>query len=516
MTSRCAPARSRFSLVVLCPVVVAVAAWMMPAAASELLLPMPPGDTRLRSVAVVDPIPIFVEPGLSPEDTGLRDLRLRALSDALRRQVRTDPRYTLVDRDTARERLAQPMDAAETGLESVAMQSARLGREYFQSFNLRAAIEQLEEAIQLMEQTRLRWSNPDEVAEAWHTLALVWLALAESERRDPDAARRHAVHARRAFREGWRASPARPFDANRYPTTAVEAREEAIMELLAEDAPRLGLTSGQARRLSERLGAELLVEAWGRTDREGTTLHLRVWDAQAERFLPIQRLELMVPTTTTAADALTAALSRTLCCVPTERVPRDPGNAWSPGRPFLAIAPTVGSFIDRPSRRVTLNTGIGIHVMVPVTSEFGLVADSAVEIVQQDRDGDLVRRVDTIRNGVAVRMGTSPGRFRLFADVGVDLLYTGRVRATRNFWCKVSEGEEAEFDPLRFCPPEALVSIAPALSAGPMLALGGALRLDDRFWLTLRARTSAYVVPFASDRALDLPIATELGVGYQF
>lgn len=486
----------------------------LPAHATDLR-PSAPADTLPQRVAVVEPIALYAHPQRDPRESGLRDARPRTIADQLRAQAATDPRFLPLSREQMRERLAQPADTVEANLETVALQSARLGREHFHAFNLHAAIEQLDEALNLLARTRLRWTHPDVLAETWHALALAWLALAESDREDDERVQRSQAAARRAFREAWRIAPSRILDRRQYPPSVIEAHDAALLELLFEDTPRLGLTPTEVQRLADRTGADLLVEVLARTTDTGPVWTLRVHDGKDGRVLARIDTQPERPGEETL-HALTLALSRSLCCLPTQRQPRDAGFDWEPSRPFLSMAPTFGLFLERPSRRIAPHSGAALSVVVPFTREFGLLAETAVEIVQQDSGGDLLRRVDTFRTALAARLGGSIGRTRLHMDLGTELIYVGRVTATRNFWCKVSGGRPQSFDADRECRPEALIATPPQVAAGPTFALGGAHHLGDRFWLTFRTRTSAYIFPFARDRSLDLPLGGELGLAVQF
>lgn len=485
-----------------------------PGLATEVL-PVAPADTLVQRVAVVEPIALYAHPQRDPRESGLRDVRPRIIADHLRAQTATDTRFLPISRDTMRERLGQPSDPVELNLETVGLQSARLGREHFHAFNLQASIEQLDEALNILGRTRLRWTNSDILADTWHALALAWLALAESERDDEERVQRGQAAARRAFREAWRIAPSRILDRRQYPTSVIEAHDAALLELLFEDSPRLGLTPSEVQRLAARVGADLVVEVLARTSDDGPVWTLRVHDGVDGRVLARVDTRPDHPGEETL-HALTLALSRTLCCLETRRQPREAGLDWEPARPFLSIAPTFGVFLERPSRRVAPHSGVALAVTLPLTREFGLLAETAVEIVQQDTGGDLLRRVDTFRTALAARLGGTLGRTRLHIDLGTELIYVGRVTATRNFWCKVSGGRPQTFDADRECLPEALTSTPPQVAAGPTFALGGAHHLGDRFWLTFRTRTSAYIFPFTRDRSLDLPLGGELGLAVQF
>jgi hypothetical protein len=218
--------------------------------------------------------------------------------------------------------------------------------------------------------------------------------------------------------------------------------------------------------------------------------------------------------TESTLGAVDAALSRIRACVPW--TPRPPVVAdLEPGAVYSTISAQGGFFAQGPTRRIYPNFGVYIHNMVMATPILGVYAGAGFLFSAPDPDGDLVNRVDTTRVAVGTVASGRVGRFRIYAGGGAELLHTGRVRATRSFWCKVSAGEVFAFDAERACLPEDVENLDPSLQFGFEIRTGVGMQITGPLWAQFGVSTTFYLVP-TTDRVLDFPLTGDLGLGVRF
>lgn len=461
-----------------------------------------------RSVVVARPFRVYADPTQPAEATGLRELSLADVERIPRRYFSRDERYHVVDFTAAllREARTETHDDRLT----IAEQHARLARGHHQAYNLPSAVSELEAALSAYAGTVHAWMNPEEVGDAWLTLARVRLELAQS---DPDQAPVHLAHADEALRHLIRVDPDRRVDPFEFPASVVEAYQSAYLEHLVDGGTELRLAAPEARRISALAAADLVVYAFILTDADGHRLILQAYDALEDRFVLDQETSIE-PTQSALRVEIEAALSRLAACQelvppPVVDVPADRGTL------FVSTAFSVGSYAERPTDRLFANFGAKIALTVMLRDTFGLTLSGTQWTAPRDPDGELLRPLESTRGTLGVVAGGRAGNhLRVFATAGVDLTRIGRLRATDDFWCKVSEGEPFTFDGERRCEESDLVDEDPQAQMGLAFGLGTELNIRGPFWLHLQANTSIYSVPL-EDRRVNFPLSLDVGLTYE-
>lgn len=461
-----------------------------------------------RSVVVVRPFRVYADPTRPPEETGLRELSIADVERVPRRFTARDPRYHLVDFTAALLREART-ERHEDTLE-IAAQSARLARGHHQAYNLPSAVSELEASLDLYERTTRGWTRPEDVGDAWLTLARVRLELAQA---DAENAQVHLAHADAAFRQMIRVNPGRRIDPFEFPASVVEAYHAAYLEHLLDGGAQLRLDASEARRLARIAEADLVIYAFVLTDADGHRLVLQAYDVLDERFVLDEEVEIE-PTQAAVSDEIEAALSRLAACQ--ERIPPpvvdEPADR---GTLFVSTAFSAGTYTERPTDRLFTNLGAKLSLTFMVRETFGVTFSGTQWTAPRDPDGELLRALETTRGTLGVVAGGRASRgLRVLALAGLDVTRIGRLRATDSFWCKVSEGEPFEFDDVRRCEESDLFDEDPQVQLGLTFGLGTDLNLSGPFWLHLQANTSIYSVPL-EDRRVNFPLSLDIGLTYE-
>jgi hypothetical protein len=464
-----------------------------------------------RVTIVLEPQRVYADPRMPSIETGLTDLSLPSIQDALERTLDADPRFDVPTRSATAGLLEASREPTRAELDFIARQSARLGIDSFRAWHIATAIDQLERATEAFDQTAVAWLEGDIVADTWLHLALAHL---ERARTDSENAARHRAHARAALRNVVRFAPTRRLDVSEWPPSVIDAWTEAWVEMLVEGGDGLSLTADEARRLSDWLDADQLVELLILVDRDGHRLVVRVWDSVDDRFV-VRETVAIEPTTRDALEALGTLLSRAIACQPLVAPPVTDDPHDDDGRIYASAGWTSSMWLSTVTRRRFLNQGVHLGSTIFFTDNAGLWTELDVLFSMTDPDGDLVNRVQTVRGTIGASVGARFGRWRVYGATGFEVGRVSRVRATTSFWCKVSEGEVRRFDDERACEPGDVIDESPTATAGLELRVGTSRRVAGSTWIDLGLSTTLLVAP-VEDRTFDFPVGVDLGMAWRF
>ncbi len=463
-----------------------------------------------RVTTVVRPFHIYADPTLPTSETGLRDLSMPDLHRSVRDFFRRDPRYAIGDDFTTR-MLAIERASDQQDLSFIADESARLGAEHYRAYNLASAISELQNAIETYERSTAPWTRPADVADAYRTLAF---ALLERGRVDSEVAAESYARASQAFGRLIRIDPGAVIDEALFPPTVVEVYREAYLRHFLDGGAQLRLGPEEARRLARLLDVDQLVHVFTMTDGEGARVVVQVFDRVAGRFVH-DGSRAIEPTLDAARQAVLAELAIAVACQPLIPPP-EVDDRGERGATYVYAGFASATWLERPTRRLFYNAGAAVGATWLLSETFGLSAGASQWVARRDPDGELIGRVDTTRVSLASTASGRLGRWRIFANAGFDVARTGSVRATDEFWCKVSEGEAFDFDGgERECEEDDIVDAAPGAHFGLLLGAGLGFEIAGPVWLHLQSGATLYIVPF-DDRTLGSPLFLDFGASYRF
>lgn len=467
-------------------------------------------DVLPQRAVVVDFLPVFSDPAIPAREAGFQNVSMVRLVDSVRDQLQRDPRFEVPDASFAQQLLAYQRESGQQDLSAMADQGLRLGMGSFRNFNLPTAIDELQGAVESYTTVGALWLRQQDIAEAWLYIALAELELAA---REENSAAVHAARARAAFREMIRRDPGIRLSNDTFPDSVVSAFEEAYAELLfASDIPA-GLNATEARWIADRLNADVVIGMHAVVDHTGRYVHVQVWDSATSRFSFQER----IPCGTTEEETMAAiemAISRFQACHPLVPRPIEEDRNEA-GHLYSSLSFQSGVFLQGPTRRNFANVGVNVNNTYMATQILGIFGNAGFLFSLPDSEGDLVNRVDTIRAAVGVVAAGRFGRWRVYAGGGLELLRIAPVKATRSYWCKVSNGEIVQFDDGRECREEDVVDLPSQLQLGIEFRTGVGFQLTGPLWLQGGISTTLYMTP-TNDRTLDFPMSADLGLALRF
>jgi len=508
----CSPELFRAALlsVVACFSIAILTSGGSPAYAQSVLPATTQPDVLAQRVVVVDFLPVFSDPTIPVREAGFRDVSMVRLVDAVREQLERDPRFDVPATSFAQQLLAYQRSTEPQDLLAMADQGLRLGLGSFRNFNLPTAIDELQGAVESYSAVGALWLRQQDIAEAWLYMALAELELAS---RETSAAAVHAARARIAFREMIRRDPGVRLSVDTFPESVVAAFEEAYAELLfASDIPA-GLNATEARWISERLNADVVMGLHAVVDPTGRYIHVQIWDSASSRFSFQERIPCGGNEEETVA-AIAMAISRFQACHPVVLRPEEEDRNDA-GHLYTSLSFQSGVFLQGPTRKNFANVGVAVNNTYMATQILGIFGSAGFLFSLPDPEGDLVNRVDTIRAAIGTVAAGRFGRWRVYAGGGLELLRLAPVRATRSYWCKVSNGDVVQFDEERECLEEDVVDLPAQLQLGIEFRAGGGVQLTGPLWLQAGLSTTLYVTP-TNDRTLDFPMSADLGFALRF
>ncbi len=461
-----------------------------------------------RDVAVLRPFRVYADPTRPTTETGLRDLSLADVHAAVERFFADDPRFNVVDARTRA--LARGRTDEQQDLVFIAQQSARLGSEYFRTYNLASAASELEAAEQTYRRTLRALTHPAEVADVYFAIALVEIELA---RVNEANAATHESRASEALRSVVRLDPARLVDGDRYPPSVVQLWRRAYVSHFVADGAGLDLRTDEAITTADALGVDAVVVVFAMTDGDTTRVSLQMFDRVEERFDQFGSF-VVPPTLDAVRDAIEARLSSTVACQQ-PRFPAIDDADDEEGSVYLSLSFSSATYLNRPTDRLFYSRGARLSLSWMVQETFGLYLSGAQWVASRDPDGELLAAIDSTRGEIGVLAGGRFRRLRVVGHVGFDVSRIGRVRATDAFWCKVSRGEPTEFDALRACDEDEMTDTNPQAQLGFTLGVRTDVQVVGPFFLHASIGTSLTIAPFEG-RSLGTPVWLDTGVTYRF
>jgi hypothetical protein len=473
----------------------------------------PPGQPAFtpRRVLVHRPIRVYADPRIPPNEVGMHNVSLVDVQRRLRRVLRADPRTVDAISDLDAWLLQIERDPTLGDLATLARQAARIGISHFRTYQMATAVDEMEAALTTFGRTPLPVSDPGVVAETHFYLALASLELAGLQ---PSDAARHAARARRSFREVVRLDPTRRITADTFPSAVVDAWHAAYAEHLVDGGASLGLSASEAAWLATRADVDTVLEAFVLVEREQVWLRIRAWSRRRGAYSLDRRLPVR-PSEEDVADVLEQALLAHIACEPLLPPPAPLVVDTERGRTIVSVASAAALFLEVPTRTQIAHMGGQLGVSYTVTESFGLGLDTQLLFSQRDGQGDLVRRVDTVRTVASAFAVGRFGRWRIEGGSGLELTRMSSVQATSSFWCRVSGGDPFVFDDLRACR-ESDVTRTPASTLfGFEVRARAMVRVVGPVWMQTALSGSFYLLPFGS-RTFDFPLSLSLGAAYRF
>lgn len=472
-------------------------------------VPQPPHVPR--RVLVHAPV-LHADHALDPRRTGLQEVSPRELRGRLARALQREPRWEVADDELLALFAEREAPAVERSLEAVARQGLRIGVDHFRVYNLAAAIESLQAGLESAAQTRLRWEEPELLAEGHFMLGLAHLAAADQA--NPDERYRHESAARLAFRQVHRLEPNRRIDRDSYPNTVLAVWDRAVADHGLENGRGLGLQREEAAWLAQALGLDNLLHTWIYSSGNHAWVHVQLYDRASGRFVheASRRTGLEVDAIWEVLDLET---SRAEACVP-PRAPPSGTRRQLPEELYLTSLFSVGTWLESPARTPFVAPGFHVSAARPLTEDLSLTAGTGFSFGLPDSDGVLIRRLDTLRFSLGLAYVFRWRRSRVHFGVSQELTRVSRVMATREFWCRVTEGEPVSFDDFRACTPDDIEERPGRWQMGAVLEPAYAWSFAGRFTLHAQLRMGVYLVPLDIDLPVDYPLGAEIGVGYRF
>lgn len=208
-------------------------------------------------------------------------------------------------------------------------------------------------------------------------------------------------------------------------------------------------------------------------------------------------------------DAGSRLASRVRACLPFGRMPRPVGYR---SRLFLEAGFDTYAFAENPVGAFP-NVGVAVHLSWIAAPRFSLDFHGSIANGERDPQEHLRRDIDSVRLMLGPGYAWSDARFRLFAQVGVELATMGAVIITTNPACKYFDPDDQIPDVL--CDFDTDIDMTDRVwLVGPALSMGGSVRLVDQIFLALRLTGATYLVE-SDDNGFGMPLGGSIALGYR-
>ncbi len=405
-------------------------------------------------------------------------LRLLSRTPMMRVMAAGDVRQTLAD------------DHSATAQAQAAQQLYRIGLELYLSLAAARAVDKLRQATALYREGLQDLVDPRPYADAQFMLGV---ALVDS----GQAAQGHI-----ALKDGFALQPDRHFRPNFFPPSVAAALAAALTDhLTTADTLRPYGDHQRMYQVARRLDVRWLILGSLRHGNSGVELSVAVYSAD-RRLL---EAELQVPLSQ-ALEKLEPFLSRWLSCAPIEE---ERPVVRSRDRWRLDTSAAYAPFLRQPTRRAFQSLGFSTglaHEFRPNLEWFGRLA---LHTSLSDQYRDLLRSFNSARAVAGVGATVQSGPVRVFAQLGLDAHLLGSFAASIDPDCKLFGTGH------RLCDPASVLDLDQQVLVGVNAAVGTQVHLGRDFMLSLRVSLSNYFLPLDSTDRLNLPLATEFGLGYR-
>lgn len=202
--------------------------------------------------------------------------------------------------------------------------------------------------------------------------------------------------------------------------------------------------------------------------------------------------------------------SRVWACLPFGRAPTAP--AFQP-KLHLDAGFSYFVFLESPVELFS-NVGVGVNASWLVAPYITLDLNAGLTNSNRDREEDLRRDIPIFRGSLGAGYALSGDRFRLTANLGVEVATIGEVVTTSEPGCKYFPAGTA---PPAICDPNLDIDrYDTSIFLGPVLSIGTTLRLVDEIYLALRVHAATYIFEsMERSNGLGVPVGAQLGLGYQ-
>lgn len=447
-----------------------------------------------RTVAFAADLRVF-----SGDDESIDELR-RAIEEGAMREWRAqDLPLTVL---SSQELTNTIVDASlYTGTLALARQWAEMGVRDFKRVQLQEAVEHLERSLQNFYTISHDLVAPEELSEILMYLALSYLEDGTN-----------VVRPLEILQEMVRRDPSRRLERGYYPDFIIQyyvSARDSLWRELRRDGPPIE----ESRRIAELVDADYVFHGYAVPIDEGIVeLVAYLYNREEDNFFPAERLLIDDLDAAHLREGFSRLASRLAACL-VEPAPADDINPIAPGgtsRLSLRVGMHYGSFLQVPSplKNPFGNYGVGLGLGWTITSEFQLVGEFQIYNSIRDYDGVLRDDFTTLRTMMGGQLGRGLGPVYLGVTMAMELASFGPMRVFTDPSCIPTP---------ELCPGDA----GTATFSDTGLHLGVQLRpriswlISNSFELSTSVGVGYYFAPL-SDRLLNFPVTTEMGIRYLF
>ncbi|MCA9562810.1 MAG: hypothetical protein KC561_04930 [Myxococcales bacterium] len=458
--------------------------------------------TRPYRVGLLGPGPVYSDPAAT-QPLQTPNLSYPSLLEEIGEHLDADPRFELVPDDQLRVRLNQQSDFDAASYVDYLRDN---GIEQFGAYELDSAIDSLEQAVQRYRDLGSDITRPREVATAFEYLARAYLEKAQRDEA-------FLPPARRALKSLIRLHPNAEITPALYPESVVGPFREAYAELLFDDGADLAISTSSAQRVVQSSELDYLVAPYFiRTD-ESVRIVLVIFEGGSPSVQFRGAMDL-TDATATSRDRASRLISQFMACIPLRYAEVEDTHDSDAGRGFLQAGWSFMFYRERPTEGQFLNQGISVLFDYHFNDNLGLFVRSGVFFGSRDADGDLLDGFTSVRTSLGFVLSTRISFVRIWLGLGMELNAVGQIRATEDFWCKVSGGDPVDYGDGRDCFASEVTQRRPEILMGALLIPGISFRLADPFSLYLNGNFAFYLGDV--DDPVGFPFSGEAGLEYRF
>jgi len=426
------------------------------------------------------------------------------IRDYLQTRLEVEPQLRIVGMARVRERL----ETLHAGKLREAERLHREGQRYYDRGDLRRAIRSFEKSLKTYRECYFDVLAPDALADL-----LLTLAHARSEvtglREDRLSAERN--QAGRDLEDMFFLNPDQRVAKGFYPVAFEDLLEDALSDFRASSLRRenrLGVKP-RLRQFKEDLDVDTVVLPY--LERDGSDIHLRVVVFDSE--VATARFDGVVIPEAPAdgQDRLDRFISAWLTCLPTGSPITRSEDAVANNRFFIDTGFAYSIYGKFTTRRLFHNLGMGLSAEYQFLRGLGVFGQINLFTSTQDPDRDLLDSFTSVRTTLGLSYAFRGQWWRVYVRFGFDVQFLGSYVTTTDPWCKFagqadSRCTESEFTDLG----------SGKITMGIHGGFGVQFFVTRNIYLTVRASTSAYIVPLNENTVVNFPVTSELALGYSF
>ncbi len=389
------------------------------------------------------------------------------------------------------------------GTLALARQWAEMGVDAYKRVQTQDAVTHLERSLQNFETISHEMVDPDEIAEVLLYLALSYLEDGENVMRPLDI-----------LQEMIRRDPTRRLERGFYPDFIVQYYQSArdtLWRELRQDGPPIE----ESRRVAELVDADYVFHGYAVPVEDGAVdLVAYLYNREEDNLFPGETIRIDELTEENLQEGFSRLASRMAAWLVEPDVgPADSSDIASSrgtSRLSLQLGGSYATFLQVPFplRSSFGNYGFGAGLGWSITREFQLIGNVQVYNSIRDFHGILREDFTTVRGMLGGQLGRHVGPLYLALGTGVEVTSFGPIRAFSDPTCIPAP---------ELCPGDTGTTVFEnhGLHWGLQLRPRISLPLADSFELSSSVSVGYYFSPL-SDRLLNFPVATELGLQYRF